>query len=61
MTTSILNVRFVHASHSELPRQAEPERPERQADRSTLHVWWRPSLRFRRRQLPQVIRPVAAL
>jgi len=61
MTTSILNVRFVHASHSELLRQAEAERPERQADRSTLHVWWRPSLRFRRRQLPQVFRPVAAL
>ncbi|HEY8828202.1 MAG TPA: hypothetical protein VIM17_10650 [Jatrophihabitantaceae bacterium] len=67
MTTSMLNVRFVHASHSELLRQAEPERlvraarAERQADRSTLRVWWRPSLRFRRRQLPQVIRPVAAL
>lgn len=67
MTTSMLNVRFVHASHSELLRQAEPERlvraarAERQADRSTLRVWWRPSLRFRRRQLRQVIRPVAAL
>ncbi len=67
MTTSMLNVGFVHASHSELRRQAEHERRvraarvERQDDRSTLHVWWRPSLRFRRRQLPQVVRPVAAL
>ena len=67
MTTSILNVRFVHATHSELLRQTEPERLLRaaraasDADRSTLRVWWRPSLRFRRRQLPQVFRPVAAL
>jgi hypothetical protein len=67
MTTSMLNVEFVRVSHSELRRQAEQDRrvraarAERQADRSTLRVWWRPSLRFRRGQLPQVVRPVAAL
>jgi hypothetical protein len=67
MTTSMLDVEFVHASHSELLRQAEQARlvraarAEREADRSTQRVWWRASLRLRRRQVPQLARPVVAL
>ena len=67
MTPSMLHLEFAHATHSELLRRADRERlvhatrTGRGSGRLTPRVWWRLSGRIRSRQLPQVVRPLAAL